>query len=65
MLFRSDFMKQYLGLINARPGWQETVRSFGFTHALLPEESPLKAGLEQAGWVQLYKDRVATLLEAR
>jgi hypothetical protein len=58
-------MKQYLVLVNARPGWQEIVRSFGFTHALLPDESALKASLEQAGWVPLYKDHVATLLEAR
>ncbi len=63
--YGADFMKQYLVLVNARPGWQEIVRSFGFTHALLPDESALKASLEQAGWVPLYKDHVATLLEAR
>ena len=63
--YGADFMQQYLMLINARPGWQEIVRAFGFTHALLPEESALKASLEQAGWVRLYQDRVATLLEAR
>jgi hypothetical protein len=63
--YGADFMKQYLVLINARPGWQEIARAFGFTHALLPEESALKASLEQAGWVPLYKDHVATLLEAR
>jgi len=63
--YGADFMQQYLVLINARPGWQEIVGAFGFTHALLPEDSALKAGLEQAGWVRLYQDRVATLLEAR
>jgi hypothetical protein len=60
-----EFMKQYLVLIEARPGWQDIVRSFHFTHALLPKESALKAALEQAGWATLYKDDVATLLEAR
>jgi hypothetical protein len=59
-----DFMKQYLVLINARPGWQETLYSFHFTHALLPAASALKAALQQAGWTTLYKDDVATLLEA-
>jgi len=59
-----DFMKQYLVLINARPGWQETLHSFRFTHALLPDASALKAALQQAGWTTLYKDDVATLLEA-
>jgi hypothetical protein len=63
--YGADFMRQYLVLINSRPGWQEIVRTFGFTHALLPDESALKAGLEQAGWVRLYQDHVATLLEAR
>ncbi len=57
-----DFMKQYLVLINARPGWREIQRSYHFTHALLPEASALKAALEQAGWIILYKDDVATLL---
>jgi hypothetical protein len=60
-----EFMKQYLVLINARPGWQQIVRSFRFSHALLPKESALTAALEQAGWTRLYQDDVATLLEAR
>jgi hypothetical protein len=63
--YGADFMQQYVMLMSARPGWQEIVRAFGFTHALLPDESALKASLEQAGWVRLYQDRVATLLEAR
>ena len=49
-----DFMKQYLVLINARPGWQDIARSYRFTGALLPKESALKAALEQAGWATLY-----------
>ena len=66
---RSDFygvafMKQYLVLIRAQPGWQELVHSFGFTHALLPGDSALRAALEQAGWRVLYGDGAATLLEA-
>jgi len=67
---RSDFygaelMKQYLRLTEVRPGWREIVRSFGFTHALLPVDSPLHAAFAQAGWTILYKDNVAVLLEAR
>jgi hypothetical protein len=52
-------------LINGRPGWQDIVYSYRFSHALLPKDSALKAALEQAGWATLYKDDVATLLEAR
>ena len=60
--YGADFMKRYLVLITAQPGWQEIARSYGFTHALLPNDSALKAALEQAGWVTLHRDGVATLL---
>jgi hypothetical protein len=63
--YGAGFMKQYLVLVNARPGWQEIVRAYGFTHALVPSDSTLKAALEQAGWATIYKDEVAALLEAR
>jgi hypothetical protein len=63
--YGADFLKQYLVLIEARPGWRRIVSAYGFTHALLPEASPLKAALQQAGWITLYRDNVATLLEAR
>jgi hypothetical protein len=52
-------------LIEARPGWQAIVSSYGFTHALLPNASALNSALQQAGWNTLYRDDVATLLEAR
>ena len=61
-LYGAEFMKQYLALMEAKPGWRETVESWGFTHALLPDDSPLAGALEQAGWIVLYRDQVATLL---
>jgi hypothetical protein len=63
--YGAAFLKQYLDLMSARPGWRDVVNSFHFTHALLPSDSPLLAALEQAGWTKLYTDEVATLLEAR
>jgi hypothetical protein len=63
--YGAGFMKQYLVLVNARPGWQEIVSAYGFTHALVPSDSTLRAALEQAGWATIYKDEVAVLLEAR
>jgi len=62
--YGAGFMKQYLVLITAQPGWQEIAHSFRFSHALLPNDSALKSALEQAGWTTLHKDSVATLLEA-
>jgi hypothetical protein len=63
--YGAAFVKQYLVLMGGQPGWPEIVSAFRFTHALLPDASPLKSALEQAGWTTLHKDDVATLLEAR
>jgi hypothetical protein len=63
--YGAPFLKQYLVLMEARPGWRAIVSVSGFTHALLPNASALNAALQQAGWTTLYRDGVATLLEAR
>jgi hypothetical protein len=61
--YGADFMKDYMVLSTARPGWKDLVRRYGFTHALLPEDSALKAALLDLGWKVLYQDKTATLLE--
>jgi hypothetical protein len=63
--YGAAFMKQYLGFLEVRPGWQETFKPLHFTHALLPNRYALLAALEQAGWKTIYTDNVCTLLEAR
>jgi hypothetical protein len=63
--YGAAFMKQYIELLEVRPGWQESLRSQHFSHALLPNRYSLGAALDQAGWKTLYKDNVCTLLEAR
>lgn len=60
--YGADFLKQYGRLVQARPGWQQSFDSFGFTHALLPPDAPLLAALEQAGWQPVYRDSTAVLL---
>lgn len=57
-----DHMMRYFRLVQLRPGWRESLDEFGFTHALLPSDSPLAGALEELGWKPLYGDRVATLL---
>lgn len=64
---RSDFygvafMKEYIRLIEARPGWRGQVEQFGFDYALLPNNYSLVEGLRQWGWQQVYRDETATLL---
>lgn len=66
---RSDFygvqyMKDYLKLIEVRPGWRDELAKTGFTHALLPNRYSLVSALESEGWTKRYSDDVATLLAA-
>lgn len=60
--YGSGFMKQYIRLMEVRPGWQDQLRAFKFTHALLPNDYSLVPALEQLGWSVLFRDDVATLL---
>ncbi|MBC8166450.1 MAG: hypothetical protein H7Y20_11340 [Bryobacteraceae bacterium] len=62
--YGAQFMKDYLRLVELRPGWRDQVSQFGFTHALLPGSAPLLAALETNGWKRLHSDTVATLLQA-
>ena len=61
-LYGAKFLKQYGRLIEVRPGWQEYWNSFGFTHALIPDDSALTPALEVMGWRPIFQDHVATLL---
>jgi hypothetical protein len=63
--YGAAFMKQYLDILEVRPGWQDAMRPLHFTHALLPNRYALLAALEQGGWKTVYRDNVCTLLEAR
>jgi hypothetical protein len=60
--YGAAFMKTYIDLIEARPGWRNQVDKFGFTHALLPNRYSLVDALEAAGWKRIYRDGTATLL---
>jgi len=66
---RSDFYgpevgREYLGLLNAAPGWESVMDRYGFDLALLPTEWPLAQLLMRDGrWSAVYLDRQAVLLE--
>jgi hypothetical protein len=60
--YGAAFMRQYIRLIEVRPGWEDALREFDFTHALVPSDGSLRAALQSAGWQIVYKDRVAWLL---
>lgn len=62
--YGSGFMKQYIRLVEVRPGWKDLVARWQFTHALLPLDYSLVPALEQSGWKVLFRDDVAVLLQA-
>ena len=66
---RSDFygvafMKDYIKLVEVRPGWDQILNRYSFTHALLPNNYSLIPALAQRGWHETYRDQTATLLVA-
>ncbi|MBK5295441.1 MAG: hypothetical protein JJE04_27660 [Acidobacteriia bacterium] len=63
-LYGLEFMKRYIRLVQVRPGWEEHIRYYGFTHALLPNDYSLAGVLEARGWKKLHKDSTAILLGA-
>jgi hypothetical protein len=58
-----DFMKNYIRLVQVRPGWQRQIESHRITHALLPVDYSLVPALEQLGWRTRHRDSVSVLLE--
>jgi hypothetical protein len=60
-----DFMKEYIALVEVRPGWERQLARHNFTHALLPNNYSLIPALQQRGWRTVHADGTATLLAAR
>jgi len=61
--YGAAFLKEYVALLELRPGWEETLAKYGFTHALLPVRYSLAAALEKRGWRKRYSDATSILLE--
>ena len=59
-----DFMRDYIELVQVRPGFERHLARFGFTHALLPVNYSLLAVLPKMEWRETYRDQTAVLLEA-
>lgn len=59
-----DFMRDYIELVQVRPGFERQLEQFRFTHALLPVNYSLLAVLPKMGWRETYRDGTAVLLKA-
>lgn len=62
--YGASFMKQYIDMIDVRPGALDRIAKAGFTHALLPPRYSLVPALERQGWESVYSDTTAVLLQA-
>ncbi|MCX6590261.1 MAG: hypothetical protein NTZ56_01930 [Acidobacteria bacterium] len=60
-----EFMKDYIRMVEVRPGWQALFDAWHFTHALVPVDAPLRAALEARGWQTLSVDKAAVLMAPR
>jgi len=59
--YGAEFMKDYIAMVQLRPGWQEQWRRSNFTAALVPREYSLNSVLPALGWRETYRDRTAVL----
>lgn len=61
--YGTDFLRTYGDIVLLKPGWRPKFQGLRFTHALLPEDHPLREVLECSGWRRLHGDTTAVLLE--
>jgi hypothetical protein len=61
--YGAEFMKEYVNLVEVRPGWEKIFERYGFTHVLAPPRYSLVGALEAKGWKRLYFDEVSVLLK--
>lgn len=61
--YGAAFMKEFVDLVEVRSGYEEIVKKYGLTHALLPPRYSLIPALERAGWKRLYADETSVLLQ--
>lgn len=61
-VFVHSGMDGFDDLTQMRRGWIGQIQTFGFTHALLPVDSPLAQALEGMGWTPLFEDDASILL---
>ena len=60
--YGARFMRDYIALVEVRPGWRAELEKHDFSHALLPVNYSLVPALTALGWTELSRDGVAVLL---
>jgi hypothetical protein len=60
-LYGDEILGQWTQVVNARPGWEDTLDRWGIRLVLLPPSWPVTSLLEERGWRLLYQDGQAVL----
>ncbi|MCC7129370.1 MAG: hypothetical protein IT297_03130 [Anaerolineae bacterium] len=60
-LYDDELVDEWLRVIRAEAGWQEVLQRWEVRLALIEPGAPLARELEQAGWVELYRDERAVV----
>lgn len=61
--FNNGVFDDYMDIWNIRADTPKLLEKYGFTHAILPPNSPLTTYLKGAGWNQVYADATAAILQ--
>jgi hypothetical protein len=61
-LYGEEFLRNYLTVTRAEPGWQGMLSAWKVNWVLMPEDAALTAGLEASnGWSIVYRDHISVL----
>jgi hypothetical protein len=60
-LYNDEVIDQWLQVVRAEPGWQQTLDRWGVRLILLEPGMPVVAHLRSAGWRSLYEDQQAVV----
>jgi hypothetical protein len=58
--YGDDFEEKYLGVLNVKYGWEQTLARFGVDTILMPPDAPLTGALKESShWKVVYDDGIS------
>jgi hypothetical protein len=62
-LFGDEILSQWLTITQASEGWQAQLNKWNIQQVIIEPDRPLVSRLLSSGWVEVYRDRQAVILE--
>lgn len=63
-LYGDDLFLEWMDLIAAKPGWEQTLKAYKVSYILLPPKMMVVDEAKNAGWSVIYEDDLSVLLKA-